>query len=199
MEPYSPEERANLTLLHRGYCMDMEACALHRAASSPNCLPALQYLLRKCKANPAVETKYGQTPLHLAACCGNLPGVETLLDHGAKLDVLNDYDMTPFSQACSYGHIDVVTFMAKRKANPNLAYLPPLHAACHGTSVPLLRLLVDLGYDINGTDDRDGNTPLMVACINNHHNLILELLQLGADVKCRNDVSTSLTTITTNA
>ena len=32
----------------------------------------------------------GQTPLHLAACCGNLAGVETLMASGAKMDVLDD-------------------------------------------------------------------------------------------------------------
>jgi ankyrin repeat protein len=78
--------------------------------------------------------------------------------------------MTPLSQACSYGHCDVVSFLAEKRANPHLAHLSPMHSACHGSSVPILRLLIRVGYGINLPDKVNVAPVLNLTSLISHDN-----------------------------
>lgn len=61
----------------------------------------------------------------------------------------------------------------------------PLHFLCNlkiedNNSVAWLQFLIDIGLDCN-QKDKNGQTPLMLACAANHCQLILQLLSAGAD------------------
>lgn len=54
------------------------------------------------------KAKSGGTALHYAAERANLEAVKALLDHGASLDIFNDYLRTPVEKAAAVGAIDCV-------------------------------------------------------------------------------------------
>ena len=47
-------------------------------------------------------------PIHLAAGKGHTATVKLLLDHGANIDLKNNYGWTPIHRAADKGHTDIV-------------------------------------------------------------------------------------------
>ena len=90
---------------------------------------------------------FGDTPLHLAARCGNETEVRELLkSKQIAVDILNASKQTPLHLACIYGHLDI---------------------AC--------TLVNDFNADMEATDISDNN-PLLLAAINGHVIIVVMLL-----------------------
>jgi ankyrin repeat protein len=114
----------------------------------------------------AVASSRGAQPLHMAAVSGNMPVVRVLLDHGALLDVPDNYGQTPFLIACGGGWTDIAKLLLKRGANYKLRTgggEAALHQAAASGNLELVSLLLSLGLDVNDDGAEPGCTPLCYA------------------------------------
>lgn len=70
------------------------------------------------KADLESKTRYGQTPLYLAAMNGHVEVVKLLLDNGAKVDVTDTfYKSSLIGFAASRKHVDVVKILLPRSTD----------------------------------------------------------------------------------
>jgi len=102
-----------------------------------------------------INRKYegsGQTPLHLAASCGDQAMIALLLRMGAALD------------------------------EPDCVKQTPLHYSVTNTQAGVMEALVTAGAEINTRRMKDGWTPLFLAAIFGHDTKVQHLVHSGADV-----------------
>lgn len=126
---------------------------------------------------------------------GNTRAVRTLIELGAEVNIQDFYGDTPLITAASMSqNHSVIDMLLKSHADPNIPN------KCHNSpllmSLPfngnsrVVKMLVDAGADVN-QKDRDGVTPLHVACEGSYHReqhtAIKFLLENGAEVNARND------------
>lgn len=87
------------------------------AAMDGGHLPAARLIL-EAGADVNVRTPdVRRTPLHLAALRGQVDAAALMLDHGAELDPVDDYGMTPVQCAARYGNPEVVDLFRARGVN----------------------------------------------------------------------------------
>lgn len=98
--------------------------------------------------------------------------------------------------AVKSGELAIVKLLLKFKADPNLATKEgvfPLHIAiCKDKAdLEIITNLCDAGANINQACPEDGMTPLIVACIKGHEEVVKFLIDRGADVNLvkQNDVT----------
>jgi ankyrin repeat protein len=146
--------------------------------------------------------KKGRTPLYLASHRGNLVAIESLLAHGADIDVLNNQGSTALHGLCKRAKPDArkaAKMLLDHGADINATNKygeTPLYLACRRFAANELvskeeefavKFLLDSGADVNATD-MDGLTPLHQAFEfednqpENVFSLAKLLLENGADV-----------------
>ena len=113
----------------------------------------LEEILRDDPAQASAFSDDGFSALHLAVFGGQEASARTLLDHGADPNVL---------------------------ATSEIARVRPLGTAAFARSVPLARLLLDQGADVDGQGE-GGFTALHTAAQNGDEELARLLLERGAD------------------
>merc|ERR1719201_650094 len=69
---------------------------------------------------PLTTDRKGDSALHLAAWFGHRPCVDTLLAHGAAVDVLNNAGETPLHCAARWGYPAICAALLGAKANPQV-------------------------------------------------------------------------------
>ena len=130
----------------------------------------------------------GDTALLLATASGHRDIVELLLEHGANVDVQDNYGTTALMAAANRGNRDMVELLLEHGANPNkqmiaTEYTPSdtalIYAAARG-QLDIVKLLLQHGADIDKPNDR-GNTALAIAMIHKHPDVVKYLLGRGAD------------------
>lgn len=128
----------------------------------------------------------GDYPIHVAAKRGNRAIVQMLLKKNARIDTLNNREMTPLSAAVLHGRIQTAELLIKHHAafDPNQL----LHkVASEGIEYKgIIHLLLNNGAELNNRDPA-GNTPLHTAITGNHRVLVRQLLARGADVNSKNN------------
>ncbi|XP_053500125.1 ankyrin repeat domain-containing protein 6b isoform X2 [Ictalurus furcatus] len=142
------------------------------------------------KGAKVAVTKYGRTPLHLAAYKNHIEVVRILLRAGCELDIQDDGDQTALHRAAVVGNSDVITALIqegcaldRQDKDGNTA----LHeVAWHGFSQSV-KLLVKAGANIHAKN-KAGNTALHLACQNGHAQSTKVLLLGGARPDCKNNV-----------
>ena len=78
--------------------------------------------LLDCGADVNAQDENNWTPLYLAAWNGRVDFSEMLLDHGAAVNALTDYNgKTPLYKASEKGHVDVVRLLLEHGADPNIS------------------------------------------------------------------------------
>ena len=110
------------------------------------------------------QRRDGATPLWIAAQAGREDCVRLLLQHGAKVDLARSDGATPLFKACHKGHESVVREIMKY--NPRLGTLQ----VWPHTSLALLTPFTQNGW-----------TCLHAAALSGHSNLVLTLVEAGAD------------------
>jgi ankyrin repeat protein len=131
--------------------------ALH-AAVRANDLSTAQALI-KAGADVQAGTRYGVTPMGLAALNGNAAMIRLLLDAGADPNTANPGGETALMTAARTGRVDAVT------------------------------LLLDRGANVNAKDTLHAQTALMWAVIENHTDMVKLLLSRGADINAHTNVT----------
>ena len=123
----------------------------------------MQALLNYLTCDPNIKNKEGRSPLHVACICGNLDGVKLLIKHGARVNVKDIHDSTPLSLAVLNNHTSIVSALVSEfGCDPNDGV--SLHTACKHDNLSMVKTLLEHGASVNDNSvDVDGNTPLDLA------------------------------------
>uniref|UniRef100_A0A671R536 Fibronectin type 3 and ankyrin repeat domains protein 1-like n=1 Tax=Sinocyclocheilus anshuiensis TaxID=1608454 RepID=A0A671R536_9TELE len=152
-----------------------------------------------------VYDKMGFSPLMVAAQKGFTSLVDILVKHGADINKKDSTGKESLMQACFAGHLDTVKYLRNCGStceSQDTDGCTPLHWAVDGVHLPVITymiqdgsisgnaavasILLQAGADVN-VRDKAGKTPLMVAVLNNHVELVKLLLYGGADHHMKNE------------
>jgi ankyrin repeat protein len=128
----------------------------------------------------------GSTALLWLAHWNDLATAEVLLKAGADANAVNDFHMTPLSEACTNGSAPLVTLLLKFGAKPNLAIATgetPLMTCAKTGSVDAVRMLLEFGATIDAKEPAQNQTALMWAAAERHSNVVGALIAAHADLK----------------
>ena len=110
----------------------------------------------------------GATPFLRAAQSGDIVLLKLLLDHKADPKLATDHGVTPLMVASGIGWVEGVTYEWSPQA-----------------TLDTVKLLLDLGADVNAQDTLDGRTALMGAAHKGRNDVVQLLVQHGADLAAR--------------
>jgi ankyrin repeat protein len=135
----------------------------------------------------------GRLSVFEAAAFGRLERLRELLDADAdETHALSEDGFTALHLAIFGGQVEASRLLLERGADPNLVSrndvvkVPPLGTDAFVRSVPLARLLLDSGADVNGRGE-GGFTALHSAAQNEDAELARLLLDRGADPSVTSD------------
>lgn len=107
-------------------------------------------------------TSFNETPLHIAAMCGNLDFVTAILS------TTDDRNRNPSSTSSPANY-----FLTKSDSSGRY----PLHLACAGGHVEIVKKLYRACPEVSEIRDLDGRTPLELAAVNEHVEVLSFLLR----------------------
>ena len=131
-----------------------------------NNIELVQFLTEECQCDQTIQNKDGELPLHIACSQRSLAMVK--LVSNCEVNVQTTIKETPLHIACSYPQqIDIADFLVHSKgADPSVLDGSVLHEACMRGNLALVKILA-VGATVNYRD-KNGNTPLHIACKKNH-------------------------------
>lgn len=110
----------------------------------------------------------GATPILRAAQSGDLVLINLLREHGADPNLATDDGVTPLMVAAGIGWVEGVTY----------EWSP-------AQTLEVVKLLIELGNDVNARDTAEGRTALMGAAHKGRTDVIRTLVEAGADLAAR--------------
>ena len=110
----------------------------------------------------------GATPFLRAAQSGDLELLQVLLEHGADPNIATYDNITPLMVASGIGWVEGVTYEWSREQ-----------------TFEVIKLLIELGADVNARDTLDGRTAIMGAAHKGHNEAVQYLVDHGADLSIR--------------
>jgi ankyrin repeat protein len=137
------------------------------------------------------------TPLHSAACYGDVEMVQVLLGYGVDVNVRSPPDWTPLHQAAARGSpfleihnivqstLDVARILLEHGADVNARTHRSstlLHFAAEAGSAEVVRVLLEHGANVDA-EDGERRTPLHGATRKGNVELVRMLLEHGANVE----------------
>lgn len=146
--------------------------------------------------DPSVVTPFsrddrGQTPLHVAALCGQASLIDFLVSKGAVVNATDYHGSTPLHLACQKGFQSVTLLLLHYKANTEVQDNngnTPLHLACTYGQEDCVKALVY--YDVQACrldiGNEKGDTALHIAARWGYEGIIETLLQNGAPTAIQN-------------
>ena len=149
----------------------------------------VEYLIGK-GANVNLKDSEGETAL-LWAASNSLPSAKILVENGAKVNIAANDGMTPFLQATlgvSSGKvtIEMCNLLRKNGANINASLTKKsaagwtaLHYAAVNGDIELVKYLIRYGANVNKSTG-EGSTPLFLAKLGNHEEVVQLLKKAGA-------------------
>lgn len=138
--------------------------------------------------------------ISIAAEDGKLPMLKTLLDLGAKPNLMQKDGDRTLHHAIYNGHTEVVTLLLEQGVDIELTSscgLRSLHLACCGTveNTDIVDLLLNRNAQIHARCDAQnshrGNTALHFAALNGHRATAKKLLDRGASPLAKNSSGTT--------
>lgn len=151
-------------------------------------------LLDECKMDPNEKDSSDSTPLMYACEQQNLELIQTLIDHKADVNIINNEGFTCMLLAIVNSCSKVVQLLLKngfdlKNRNPNNSYITD---AAYLNDAEILTTLLDAGCDVNETrEDENGVilNPLWAACERTNLAIVEILLQRGANPIIRADMT----------
>ena len=157
---------------------------------------AVQALLAK-KADVNATQADGATALHWATYAEDADLTAQLIRAGAKVNVRNNYGVSPFALAAKQGNANIIGQLMKAGADPNdpLNFVnadetPLMHAARAG-SVDAVNALLLAGARVNARENWNGQTPLHWAAAEGHSAVVEALIAGGADIRQRSNAGST--------
>lgn len=123
------------------------------------------------------------TPLHRSVALGTLEEVKSLLDGGADTEVVDFWERTGFLLAVHSGDIGKTALLLARGANREATGRcgkPPMHYPITRDDTPMMRWLIDQGFDLNQKDEF-GHSPLREAAEYSAPKCFRLLVESGAE------------------
>ena len=169
---------ASLLLIENGASLDV------LNGRTPLHVDIIRLLLdRGAQLNMEARDKLNWTPLNISALAGQLANTRLLIENGASLAVLTDFDRTLLHEASWYGHTDIIRLLLESGANVEARdeyhYTPLQLAACNG-QLAASQLLIEHGAIVH-VRNKDNWTPLHEASFRGYSDIILLLLEHKAD------------------
>ena len=143
-----------------------------------NKVEVVRFLTEECGCDQTIQNTDGELPLHIACKQKSLEVVTLVSNCEVNIQTVNK--QTPLHIACRYPHqIDIAHFLVHSKgADPSILdgsgqYL--LHEACTSGNLSLVRILA-ASTTVNSRD-KNGNTPLHIACNKKHLDIAKFLIE----------------------
>jgi len=144
-------------MIFRGRLPEKRGRDRNRDPGTLKALPILLAVLLVAACRPAehdAARDSGPDELFAAARAGDLEGVRRLLDSGVAVDAVDRYDATALGMAAGAGHLEVVTHLLERGADPDhrekFFNASPLDQALNGEHIDVAIALLG-----GGADDRE--------------------------------------------
>nr|CAI5857375.1 unnamed protein product [Callosobruchus analis] len=123
------------------------------------------------------QNEHGWTPLLIASRKGHIDLVNNLLANHARVDVFDNDGRSALHLASEQGYLHflikdhnaVIDILTLKKQTP-------LHLAAAAGQIEVCKLLLELGADIDATDEQ-GQKPIHAACQNNYSEVVKLFLQ----------------------
>ncbi|XP_064176792.1 fibronectin type 3 and ankyrin repeat domains 1 protein isoform X2 [Anguilla rostrata] len=152
---------------------------------------SLVHTLVQHGADVNMKTSSGKDSLMLACFHGHLDIVKYLKECGASWTSRDRAGCTPLHWAADGGQLAVITHLLEDGCEVDVKdgvshWTPLMRVSAVSGNVAVASLLIWAGADVNARD-KDGKTPLMVAVLNNHEQLVQLLLEKGADHHVKNE------------
>jgi cytohesin len=124
--------------------------------------------------------EFGDTPLHQASCDGCKELVDLLISNGADVNAKNKYGSAPLDWATKYKQTEIVAILRKHGGKHGTI----ISAARYGSIQGVQEFLAN-GADVNVYHNDYGGTPLHMAVIFCHKEIVKLLLAEGGDVNAK--------------
>merc|ERR1711899_270708 len=149
----------------------------------------MKRLLQK-GAHVNTKDNYDYTPIMYAAkgtSSKALDAVKYLVKKGAELNVKNYYDSSAVELAVLADNGEIVKFLVQKGAEDDLSNLLMLAVRYGKELTKSVKVLVNLGADVNKVCQHTKDTMLIIAAQKNHMEIVKILLEKGADsqVDCK--------------
>ena len=147
-------------------------------------IDALNELLN-AGGNPNITHSDEDTCLHKAISAGcNKEILQALIDHGADVNVTDEYNVTPLMIACEMGNVRAMNVFLNVGADPDIAddfgdtcLQMAIRAGCNKDD---LQAIINHSADVNA-QNKNNRTALMIVCKMGNLDAVNMLLNAGAD------------------
>eukprot|EP00501_MAST-03F_sp_TOSAG23-6_P000516 GSMAST32.ASY1.ANO1.530.1 assembled CDS len=131
--------------------------------------------------NQWTSVEHNGNPLFHSVLKKHIINTKILLENGAKPNISNHSGHTALHIASFYGHVEIVKLLLSNGASPDIKEnqgLTPVEVANDNQEA----LIRNSGRRMNGTDSK-GFTPLHLAVFNDSRDMVMKLLEYGANPK----------------
>ncbi|KAL2078560.1 hypothetical protein ACEWY4_026245 [Coilia grayii] len=151
---------------------------------------SLVHMLVQHGADVNMTNGSGKNSLMLACFCGHLEVVRYLRECGVAWSCVDRVGCTALHWTTDGGHLPILEHILQDGGKVDVRdrvsnWTPLMRVSAVSGDAKMAAVLIRAGADVN-VRDRDGKTPLMVAVLNNHEELVKLLLENGADRQAKN-------------
>lgn len=163
---------------------------LHLAAKG-GLVNVVKELLDTGNCDINLPIRNGDTALHLATLNGRQEVIQHLIDRKANINAVNNYGVTAAHNAASKGHVEILQILQSNGLNFNSADQngsTVLHYAASSGQKKAAAFIIAHYPELLDKIDNEDNTPLHIAAMNGHEDIVTLLLRKKAkhDIENKN-------------